>query len=307
MIYVTQGHEKSISLEIFLKACLQLSNEQLKKVCLICDPNSLKETLGFLGFDYLLKDSSLHFYDLDLKLCPISSKPGLSQSQLALEMGIKLCQEDDILLTLPTSKDQLHFNGALCAGHTEFFRSHFKNADLAMVFRDDHFFHLLLTDHVPLDKVSSLCTSEFITRKVEITLEGLKRYFNKPHFLYFAGINPHAGEDGILGDDKEVFARAFKTLKSSHSDIEFVGPLSGDTLHNLQAPQGDSLFIYSAHDQALAPFKQKNRFWGSNITLGLPFLRLSVDHGTAFNLYGKNMANSLGCFDNLVFALKVHG
>lgn len=306
MIYVTQGHEKSISLEIFLKACLQLSNEQLKDVRLICDPHSLKMNLGFLGFDYIIKNSTLHFYDLDLHLCFIPTDSKLSQSQRALEMGIQLCQKDDILLTLPTSKDQLYLNGNLCAGHTEFFRSYFQNSDLAMVFRDDQSFHLLLTDHVPLNQVSTLCTSELISRKVELALEGLKRYFTKPHFLYFAGINPHAGEDGILGEDMEVFSRAISTLKKIHTDIEFTGPLSGDTLHNIQAPIRDSLFIYSAHDQALAPFKQKNRFWGSNITLGLPFLRLSVDHGTAFNLYGKNMANSLGCFDNLVFALKVH-
>lgn len=306
MIYVTQGHEKSIGLEIFLKSCLYLSQSQLDKITLVCHKDSLIAHLKICQFDWQINNSFLHLYDLKVNLLFIHGE-NRSQSQLALELAIERCHEKDILLTLPTSKDQLYHQGTLCAGHTEFFRNFFQHDNLCMVFKDDTAFHLLLTDHIPLRQVESHCSSDLITKKISLTLAELQKYFQKPSHIYAAGINPHAGEEGILGNDTQVFQRAFVDISKSHPDVQLNGPFSGDTLHNISHSQRNSLFVYTAHDQALAPFKLKNRFWGSNMTLGLPFLRLSVDHGTAFDLYGKNKANALGCLDNLLSALSIHG
>lgn len=307
MIYVTQGHELSVSLEIFLKSILLLSPQQTKKICLVANKETLEKQLKILSFDFQFKDDSLFVYEHKIALIFTKRTVGVTESQASLDGALSLCKKGDILLTLPTSKDQLISKGGIAAGHTEYFRSLYENNNLCMVFKDDIDFHLLLTDHVPLDQVTQICSASFILKKVLITLDGLTRFFIKPKKVFFAGINPHAGEDGILGNDQEIYREVFSLLKQSSNAIDFIGPLSGDTLHNISSKDKAKLFVYPQHDQALAPFKLKNRFWGSNMTLGLPFLRLSVDHGTAFDLYGKNKANPMGCFDNLVTALKIHG
>ena len=115
----------------------------------------------------------------------------------------------------------------------------------------------------------------------------------KLNTITFAGINPHAGENGLIGTGDENISRAIDILAKEYSNIKFFGPLSGDTLH-LKSNSINDLLIYCFHDQALSYFKSKTGFLGANITIGLDYLRVSVDHGTAFDLYGKNSADYLG-------------
>ena len=107
-----------------------------------------------------------------------------------------------------------------------------------------------------------------------------------------------------MGNEENKIVKTIKYLKEIYPDIEFIGPIPGDSLH-IYRKSNDTLFVYSFHDQGLAKFKSENGFMGVKITFGLPFLRVSVDHGTSFNLYGKNTANYIGCLYLLKYLEKI--
>lgn len=284
MIFVTEGHQSGIGLEIFLKSFLLLSKEEKSLIRLVVDKNDLKKNLSDLNL------SSKLFDDLII-IENIGSTPFPSTNSLIT--ALNLIKENDILVTLPTSKDQLALNNVNYAGYTEFFRAYFNNKNISMTFKGLAQNVLLITDHISLKKVPQTITSDLIIHKVQITLDNFKKYFFSFDEIIFSGINPHAGENGILGDEENQIKTAISKLEKSYGKI-FIGPISGDTLHNLHNPAKNQLLVYMYHDQGLAQFKAQYGLIGLNITLGLPFLRLSVDHGTAFELYGKNKANISG-------------
>lgn len=284
MIYVTQGHESGIGLEIFIKSFLLLSKEEKKLVRLV---------VSRADFDKNLIDLNLSpnlFKDLLIIDNVVTTKFSSTNSLLT---ALSLITEKDILVTLPTSKDQLVYNNKNLAGYTEFFRKYYQNKNIAMTFKGISKNILLITDHIPLKEVTKKITSQLIEEKINITLENFNKYFYPIEEVIFSGINPHAGENGILGSEEDNIKDAMVNLQKSYGLI-FKGPYSGDTLHHYFNSNKKQLFVYMFHDQGLATFKNEYGLIGLNITLGLPFLRLSVDHGTAFELYGKNEANSTG-------------
>jgi 4-hydroxythreonine-4-phosphate dehydrogenase len=284
MIYVTQGHERGIGLEIFLKSFLLLTSSQQKKVCLITSQTAFDDNLKACGF------KSSHFKNLNLDI--VSDTPTGSTSSLLKVLS--LIKPSDILVTLPTSKDQLNLNGQNCAGYTEFFRKYFSSKDISMCFKGIHQNVLLATDHISLAKVSTTIDENLIVNKSIQTIECFEKYFYSIEELIFSGINPHVGENGLLGSEDNVIAPAIQKLKLKYPQKNFIGPVSGDTLHMHESTSKKQLQVYMYHDQGLSTFKSKHGLIGLNVTMGLPFLRLSVDHGTAFDLYGKNSANISG-------------
>lgn len=285
MIYVTQGHERGIGLEIFLKSFLLLSKEEKEDVTLIVEEKDLDTNLSDL------KLSRKNFQDL--KLLHPKLKINLPSSTSSLVTALGLIKPTDILITLPTSKDQLILDNKNMAGYTEFFRSYYKNVNIAMTFKGHSQNVLLITDHVALKDVTKTITKKLIVDKTNTTIEFYKKYFSTFDEVVFSGINPHVGENGILGNEDSIILEAMAELKTKHS-LHFSGPYSGDTLHMHTDDNKKQLFVYMYHDQGLAQFKSHHGLIGLNISMGLPFLRLSVDHGTAFDLYGKNKANPTG-------------
>lgn len=216
----------------------------------------------------------------------------------ALNYAINNIKMKDILVTLPATKND--FGGF--SGHTEFFRDKYQNKNLPMVFKGLTYNALLLTDHIPLKEVTKKITVKLIVNKVSKTLEEFPKYFHDISEVVFSGINPHAGEDGILGDDEVKINEAISDLKKIFPLVKFKGPMAGDTIHFEKQTPG-KLFVFAHHDQGLGVFKAQNKLFGLNITLGLPFLRVSPDHGTAKELKNKNQANYLGLywlFENLI-------
>ena len=307
MIHLTQGHEKSIGLEVLFKSLLMISATQTKgQLTLYISKEALVENLAFFHFDYSLIGNQFLFEGHEIALVFLDRSSSTPLSTQALEQSLARIQKNDILLTLPTSKDQLIFQNQIVLGHTEFLRDYFNKPTIPMVFKGPELLFLLLSDHIPLNQVSSALTLELVVGKVRATLDGLEHHFEKPLEVYFAGINPHAGEGGLFGSEDQILSQAINDLKASYPGIEFRGPVSGDSLHHLFDSDKKQLFVYAYHDQALPLFKSKQVFWGLNISFGLPFLRLSVDHGTAFDLWGKNKANFLGCYDVLKTALRIN-
>jgi len=308
MILVTQGHEKSVGLEVFLKSFLLLTGEQKKEFHLFSDLSALEENLNFLGVKYLINEDKLLLGSGELKLTLFDNKKFSTPSSTVSLLKALDCIDihRDFLITLPTSKDQLFLEGKNQKGHTEFFRNLYHCDHLGMNFLSPEEKILLITDHLPLKDVASNITPELIYFKVAHSVLGYEQFFMGIDEIIFAGVNPHAGENGLMGIEEENIKEAIKKLQETFSRITFKGPLSGDALHFEKDKDKSQIFVYMYHDQGLASFKARNGLTGINLTFGLPFLRLSVDHGTAFDLYGKNEANYLGQYYLLNQALKAH-
>ncbi len=292
MIFVTQGHERGIGLEIFFKSFLMLPLEEKKLIKLFVNKEHFETSLKDLNLPkIILKDLHIEF---------VPTNKTLPASTTTLLMALEQIQLTDILVTLPTSKDQLFLNEQAFAGYTEFFRSYYNNKNIAMTFKGLSQNVLLVTDHIAIKDISKTITQELIESKINTTLNFFKKYFYEFEEVILSGINPHVGENGLLGFEDRLIPLALIELKKIFPGVHFSGPFSGDTLHMHQNLNSKQLFVYMYHDQGLAPFKSHHGLIGLNITMGLPFLRLSVDHGTAFELYGKNKANISG----MLFLLK---
>lgn len=174
------------------------------------------------------------------------------------------------------------FNDPKILGHTEYLRQQFKNADLFMTFFGKYYNCLLLSDHVPLKDAPSHLSS----KKINASLNLLRSL--KPEGIFaLLGLNPHAGESGLLGNEEE---HIHKKVCSENTNL--LGPLSPDGLFSVKAYEQYDFLIANYHDQGLIPFKLINGFNASQATLGLPFVRTSVNHGTSESLFMKSEVDS---------------
>lgn len=299
-ILVTQGHEKSIGLEVFLKSFLLLSNRSQAQFVLYCYKDSLIETIKNLNLEYFIKDNSLFLNSAKLSI-QLLTKSFNSQSFESLRLCIENLEKGDILVTIPTSKSELKSNGVSYTGHTDYFRKEYVKCNPVMLFVSNHLNMALLTEHIPLQKVEESICEDLIFKKIDALINSTYR-FNR---FFFTGINPHCGENGLLGNSDNELYTIIKKLRDRFPNISFEDPVSGDTfLTSTDKYSARDCLIASHHDQGLAPFKAISGIRASNITIGLPFLRLSPDHGTALELYGKNKANYYGMLFTLNEALR---
>ncbi|HEY5347729.1 MAG TPA: 4-hydroxythreonine-4-phosphate dehydrogenase PdxA [Rhizomicrobium sp.] len=209
----------------------------------------------------------------------------------AIETGVAAASRGAGLVTAPINKAVLAEAGFAWPGHTEFL-AHLTGARRAVMMLASETLRVVpLTVHMPLAKVSGAIRSEDIVETAEIVLAALARDFGiaKPR-LAVAGLNPHAGEDGVLGgEDAAIIAPAIAALKARGHDVR--GPLSADTMFHVEARSRYDAALCMYHDQALIPIKTLAFWEGVNVTLGLPIVRTSPDHGTAFDIAGTGKAD----------------
>jgi len=306
MIYLTQGHEKSIAFETFIKSFLMLPSEKLDKFIYIVNKECIEKNSSDLNLNISIKEDAI-LINNNRRLNCLFIEDDIQQSSFkSIIKALGIITEDDILVTLPTSKDKFILNKNKFAGHTEFFRSYF-HKELTMNFINESEQVLILTDHVAIENVSKSLTIDHILNQIEVSLKNIKRYFNRNiKNVVISGINPHAGESGIISNDDKVIEVAVHALSKKFKNITFIGPVPADTQFHQIKNLKNTLQVFCHHDQALTYFKFKNGFIGINTTFGLDFLRLSVDHGTAPNLYGLNIANPIGSYFVLKTALEIH-
>lgn len=297
-VYVSQGHEKGIGLEVFFKSCLLLGEKDLSRIQLLAYKSSVEETLKSLQVPYQLTESSVEIATTVVPVTWIEGK-NISESFTSLELGMRLSESGGVLYTLPTSKDQ--FPGF--PGHTEYFRAFYKRSDLGMFFSSPKLQVLLLSDHVPVNQLSEVMTEELIYRRLKVALMSLVEWNWPTKRILISGFNPHAGEHGLIGNEDQRITAAMKRLKSELK-LDMSGPLPGDTML-LEQKSREDILVYVFHDQGLGVFKGLQGFIGSNITLGLPYPRFSPDHGTSFSLFGRNVADYRGCAYSLKEALNM--
>ena len=197
----------------------------------------------------------------------------------------------DAVVTGPVHKGIINQSGIPFSGHTEFFANHSNTSDVVMLLATDGLQVALVTTHIPLQYVSMAITPERLHKVTSILHSELQLKFgiSSPKILV-CGLNPHAGEGGHLGKEEiEIIEPTLEILKAQGMDL--VGPLPADTLFQPKYLEDADAVLAMYHDQGLPVLKYKGFGNAVNITLGLPYIRTSVDHGTALDLAGKGQAD----------------
>ncbi len=206
------------------------------------------------------------------------------------------------LCTLPIHKKALKDGaGFAFPGHTEYLAHLAGDVPVVMMLACDTLRVVPATIHIPLSDVPNALTADLLERVIRLTAQGLVRDFGilRPR-LAIAGLNPHAGEGGAMGHEEiDMIAPLVARLTTEGLDLR--GPMSADTMFHARARAGYDAAICMYHDQALIPIKTLDFDGGVNVTLGLPFIRTSPDHGTGFDIAGKGLAKP----DSTIAALRM--
>jgi 4-hydroxythreonine-4-phosphate dehydrogenase len=210
----------------------------------------------------------------------------------------------DALITAPIHKSIINESQPF-TGHTEYIAHYTQAKNEVMMLASKTMKVALVTTHVPLSQVSHLITSEKLEQTIRTIHRDLIHRFkiNNP-VIFVAGLNPHAGENGVLGlEEINILAPVIIKLKCEGMLIE--GPLPADTLFTEKYIQKADCFLAMYHDQGLAVFKHANFGLGVNVTLGLPIIRTSVDHGTAIDLAGQGNIDPNSFFSAIDLAINL--
>ena len=221
-------------------------------------------------------------------------------ARAALEQSVEMLRAGEIaaVVTGPIHKARMQAIGFAFPGQTEFYAQRAGVKNFAMCLTGGALTVALVTAHVPLKDVAGLLSADEIVRVGKLLSTFLKQRLRREPRIAVAGLNPHAGESGTLGREEiEVIAPAIAALDPP----TFTGPVSPDTVFNRAVAGEFDGVLCMYHDQGLIPLKLHAFDSGVNVTLGLPFSRTSPDHGTAFELAGKNRARP----DSMIAALRL--
>jgi len=253
----------------------------------------------------------LHVPAANVDCCGEPDNANASYVIETLRLATEAClqQEFAALCTGPVHKATLNDAGFAFSGHTEWLAKLSDVKRTVMLFQAGSMRVALATTHLPLAKVSETITQELLSETLHILRQGLQQYFHIPNpNIYLCGLNPHAGEGGHLGHEEiDVIIPVMERLQQQGYNL--FGPFAADTVFlpqmSQQVGQAAHCILAMYHDQALPVIKQLHFDDAVNITLGLPFLRSSVDHGTAFDLAGTGKANTGSFKQAIMTAVKL--
>jgi 4-hydroxythreonine-4-phosphate dehydrogenase len=310
------GDPAGIGPEVVLKA---VAEEEVRRACIpviIGDAQLLAHTARTLdlqsGYDIVRADEPFpeHSEPVIYHLDNISGliEPGIESGVAGkaaggyIEAAVELCAAGsiDAVATAPINKRALFLGGYSFPGHTEFF-AHLTGAeDYAMAFVAGNLRIVLLSTHVPLSEAIRLVERDRIVRRINLANRELQRWGIEKPRVAVAALNPHGAEGGLFGvEEASEIMPAIDACR--RDDINVQGPYSADTVF-LRASRGEfDAVIACYHDQAMIPVKCLSFGEAVNVTLGLPFIRTSVDHGTAFDIAGKGLAEH----SSMVAAIKL--
>lgn len=197
----------------------------------------------------------------------------------------------DALVTAPIHKSNTQLPDFPYTGHTPFLKEKFGAKDVLMLLYSNNFRVALVTEHVPVAKVASVLTKELLLSKIQLLRESLIKDFgiDKPKIAVL-GLNPHAGDDGQIGNEEQTIIKPVIAQLQQNGQLVF-GPYSGDAFFARNSYKEFDAVLAMYHDQGLIPFKSLAQGEGVNYTAGMPVIRTSPDHGTAFDIAGKNIAD----------------
>ena len=307
VVGITMGDAAGIGAEITLKA---LADESIKQICvplIIGDLAFLRKTSDDLelGFDFVSDSTdfsanshqtavhNLNNLQENINVGEDSAVAGKAAAE-CIEAAVKLWREKkiDAIATAPISKKAIHLGGYNYPGHTEFLAELTDTKEFAMSFFADNLRVVLLSTHVSLRDAIELVKKEKLVELIKFTHRAVSKLLNKNARIAVAGLNPHASEDGMFGAEEAMeILPAVKECRRKYS-IDVSGAYSPDTIF-LRGFKGEFDAVISCyHDQATIAVKCLSFGAAVNVTLGLPLVRTSVDHGTAFDIAGKGIADA---------------
>lgn len=334
VIAITMGDPASIGPEIAVKALL---NEKIYSICnplLVGDAGVFHQIVTLLNLPVTLhpvqqvREAKFSFGVIDvldlhnvqsdqLRMGEISAMAGNASFEAVKKViELALVKEVDATVTGPINKKSINEAGHHFAGHTEIY-AHFTNTKkYAMLLVEDNMKVIHVSTHVSLRQACDLVKKERILQVTELLHKGLISLGEKNLKIGIAGLNPHAGDNGLFGteDDQEILP-AVQEAKAMGYDVE--GPIPPDTLFAKAATGAYGGVVAMYHDQGHIPFKLAGFKWnaekkqmdsvkGVNITMGLPIIRTSVDHGTAFEIAGKGIASADAMILAIESAVQLH-
>ena len=312
-IVVTSGDPSGIGPEIVQKAWICLKKHPLNEFFWIGDPLHLPDSnIPWQKIDHPDQASKVFGDALPILIHKFAHpiKVGQHQPENAADIikvikkavGLVKTNKAKALCTSPINKNVL-MSGANFpyTGHTEFLANLDAIDNPVMMLACSKLKVVPVTTHLPLKDVPSQISKKLLTETIKITNAAMKEKFGiSEPILAISGLNPHAGENGQLGDEEEKII--IPVIRDLEGKINIIGPLSADTMFHPDARAKYDVAITMYHDQALVPLKTIGFDEGVNITLGLSFIRTSPDHGTAFDLAGQNAANETSTINAIKMA-----
>ncbi len=311
ILALTMGDPCGIGPELSVNAFHSPRAYEGMRPLLVGDEEIMKKAIETTGLPLTLHPitsvSEATFTPGTIDLLPVSSLsqdeviPGAPTARTGQAMidaivrsvDLALNGECDAIVTGPIHKVAMKLAGSEFHGHTELIASQTKASEYAMMMAGDRLKVVLVTIHIPLSQVIDALSPVVITDLIDLTARSLKERFGMPSpRIAVAALNPHAGEEGLFGDEESrIIAPAIAKARQMHPECTISDALPPDTVF-FKASQGyyDAV-ICMYHDQGLIPFKMVHFHDGVNTTLGLPIIRTSVDHGTAYDIAWQNIAS----------------
>ena len=304
IIGITMGDAAGIGPEIVLRS---LGSEELRtayRCVIIGDAVFLRTTAEKLGIDIKLVPMSEAVDPQKVEILDVANLPDqfevgvdavvtgkASAEYLLAAVNLWRDKKIDAIATAPISKKAINMGGFDYPGHTEFLADLTGTSEFSMSFFADKLRVVLLSTHLPLVSAIELIKTDALTALIRFTAREMRRLLNKDVSVAVAGLNPHASEGGMFGSEEaREIEPAIGLCRSEGIDVS--GPYSPDTIF-LRGYKGEfDACIALYHDQATIAVKSLSFGAGVNVTLGLPLIRTSVDHGTAFDIAGKGIADS---------------
>ncbi|MBP1934365.1 4-hydroxythreonine-4-phosphate dehydrogenase PdxA [Ammoniphilus resinae] len=324
VIGITMGDAAGVGPEIIVKALLDKNVYEQSHPLVIGDAKILERARKIVGADVEIhpiqnvsdaKFSCGTIDCMDLDLLPVDLPFGEVSSAAGdaafrfIEKSVELAQKGDIqaICTAPLNKEALHKGGHIFPGHTEILAELTGTKDFSMMLSSPKLKVIHLTTHVGLIKAIEMINPERTYTVVKLAHETLTRAGMKNPSIAVCGINPHAGENGLFGNGEEEEKLVPGIEKAKSEGINVSGPHPADTLF-FRAARGDfDMVVACYHDQGHGPIKVLGLEAGVNITVGLKggIIRTSVDHGTAFDIAGKNIADERSMLEAIRIAIEL--
>ena len=318
-IITSIGDPNGIGLETFAKAIAECDQNFFinNSLAIAASPKIIEDYLRKINFPFIIENDFLLIdgkkiriieieKDYEIEFGKISKKSAeIALSSLELATDKVLSKEYNALVTLPISKNAMHLAGFAFPGHTEYLAMKDGAEDILMILFNDSMRVALATIHIPLKDVSSQISKKLIENRLVNFNKSLRYDFaiNYPK-IAILGLNPHSGENGDIGiEEIEIIEPVIEKMQKSGNSV--YGPAPADSFFARNDWKMFDGILAMYHDQGLIPMKMTDKQGGVNFTAGLSFVRTSPDHGTAFNIAGKNFADSKSTLKSLIWAEKI--
>jgi 4-hydroxythreonine-4-phosphate dehydrogenase len=285
-LLITMGDPSGIGPEIIIKL---FKNHQFKDIDLkVVGLRKAFELYGDIDFEIIEPA-----YDGSKTFTPgeISEHSGKA-SMLCVERAVRMVQDGlaDAIVTAPINKKSIQLAGYPFPGHTEFLGYLTKSSDFSMMLAGNKIKTVLVTTHLPIKHVATHITKHAVIKAIKNAYNAGIFFGNANPHIAVCGLNPHAGDNGAIGmEEEQIITPAINDCKGQ--GINTTGPYPADTLFAKMINGFCDMAVVMYHDQGLIPVKMESFGSAVNVTLNLPIIRTSVDHGTAFDIVGKNLAS----------------